>query len=94
MQFPLEFQQKIIHPLKAERISCNVILESSAKTIFLGSYKNMKFSCTHQKIFLDWLTQYNDCYVTAHDVDCHHHYSVQEQVEVPVVPLGHTVTNL
>ena len=71
-----------------------LFLRAVPKPSFLEATKIPNLAAHTKQIFLDWLTQHNDCYVTAHDVDCHHQHSVQEQVEVPVVPLGHTVTNL
>ncbi len=40
------------------------------------------------------LTYDNDSNVTAHNVDTPNGYGDQKQVEVSVIPLGHTVSNL
>ena len=39
-------------------------------------------------------TQYNDSNVTGHNINCEYGNSEEKQVEVAVVPAGHTVANL
>ncbi len=45
-------------------------------------------------VVLVTLTNYNDGHITAHNINTSYGYYDQKHVEISVIPLGHTVSNL